>query len=314
MTRLCSSVAAFVALWLAVTPGNVPVVAAGDPHAYFNALIERSSLWKAYSLRDSGQVLQYRAGEGREAGVTYDPARDYYGARQDAAKVVVPAGKNSLPNQLRLPLGTEDGHSYLLTWEAWFGPELSYANTGIINYKTFQVASDGLWFEVHSRFSRARGTDLAEVDGRGYVRDGSHTGRDAFGPNVTDTNPLPSVGSFATVPATWTRYWVQVEQRADDWDLVSLWVADETRDAVQLIDGVQLQTFGHPIDKFWFEFNTSTGNVRPDRGPLVSYVRNFVALRDAGTPVPLLQRPISGTPLPSLVPEAPQGLRIIPRF
>src|SRR5262245_7959118 len=196
-----------------------------DAHAYFNALVQRRDLWKAYSLRDSAQLASRREGGfsvTSDRWVTYDLAGDGDRHRQDAAKVVVPAfyatatltqgvsaadttltlneaykpnfparrvikvdqevmtvtawltdttvsvtrgtfgsvpvphsagstilhATNSLRNQVRLPLGTEDGHDYFFVWDAYWTD--SYIGIGKFNHKAFQFTSgsrdgDAIW-------------------------------------------------------------------------------------------------------------------------------------------------------------------------
>jgi hypothetical protein len=360
------------AIWLGAGPSAQSArgcgAASGGPaprgaHAYFAMLAARSDCMAAYSLRDKAQLEEFKNSRRKPQRVTYDPANDPDPRRQDAAKLVVPAGKVSLGNTVRLPIGTSDGTTTLVTWDAWFGREFRFENTGIGNYKTFQFASpkDRIWFEVRTRFKQdeerqtkraqnirrraaarsrnevsatppagtapagadrdepsqaerqkrraaRRQADTAEpekapapldkpaddgiigmVDARGYG------GQDKpFGPDVTNSAPLsPQVGNFAVQPETWTRYWVLIEQRANDWDLVSLWVADEHHDPVQILDRIQLSVKGS-VDQFWLEYNTSSkgkGAALPER---VGYARNVVMLRNlSGKDVPgLLARPV----------------------
>lgn len=329
---------------------------AQGPHAYFEMLSARPDCMAAYSLRDKAQLEEFKNSKRKPQRVTYDPAADTDPRRQDAAKIVVPAGKVSLGNTVRLPIGTSDGTTTLVTWDAWFGREFRFENTSIGNYKTFQFASpkDRIWFEVRTRFKQdeerqtkraqnirrraalragerhaqtqpaesvpspskaerpkrraarkqaeaaaeepAAAPDLTRpadsgdiigmVDARGYG------GQDKpFGPNVTNSAPLsPQIGTFAVQPETWTRYWALIEQRANDWDLVSLWVADEHHDPVQILDRLQLSVKGS-VDQFWLEYNTSSkgkGAALPER---VGYARNVVMLRNVKDVASLLVRP-----------------------
>lgn len=300
------------------------LTAVTDPHAYFNALVARSDHWRSYSLRDQAELLLYKNARSLPPSVTYDPGNDTYSLRQDAAKVVIPAGTNSLPNQVWLPMGTQDGRSYLTTWDAWYGPEILRQFSGLTNWKTYQfrnvTSSPRLWFEVRTRFDLApSSSDLAMVDARSYS---------VFGPSVTRDQPLsPAAGAFVAKPQTWTRYWMLLEQRARDWDLVSLWVADESQNPVRLIDRLPFEVdsadgLNSTIHSFQLEFNTSLDTIAPNRGSLVSYVRNVVMLRDVVNPTAILQRPLAGVPPPPLPgvpppgvvapPAPPQNLRIVP--
>jgi hypothetical protein len=271
-----------------VVPGPPPSRFA---HDYFNALVARADHWKSYSLRDAAQVVSLKTSNSLPPSVTYDFANDPDPRKQDAAKVLIPAQVVSIPNQLRLPVGTEDGHTYLFTWDAWFGAELRYANTGISNYKTFQFSSprtpggaDTIWFEINNRWSLA--PNEAGLAGVRYYA----TASTMNGPNVTSTDPLgPTSGTFTIRSETWTRYWVKITQRANDYELVSLWVGDENNDAVQIIDELQFAVFGSVV-QFWLEYNTSTTST--GAGDRVSYARNWVALRDIADVSSVFQRPL----------------------
>ena len=90
---------------------------------------------------------------------------------------------------------------------------------------------------------------------------------------------------------TWTRYWVLIEQRADDWDLMSLWVADENNDAVKIIDRLQFAVKG-TLHAFWLEYNTSSKGKGAALGERVGYARNVAMLRNVKDVESLMQRPV----------------------
>ena len=321
-------------------PGpQAPQGAPKGSHAYFDALVARPDCMSAFSLRDNAQLQEYKHSKAATQLVTYDPVNDRDPRKQDAAKLVVPAGQVSLHSTVRLPIGTQDGTTTLVTWDAWFGSEFRYENTGITNYKTFQFASPAkkIWFEVRTKFKgaeegRGRGkgsrndrndksdkkgsgggggkraqkgnsqkpeapaatpappvksahVDLGLVDARAYGAKGT-----ALGPNVESGGSLtPKAGNFTVRSEVWTRYWVMIEQRANDWDLVSLWVADEDHDPVQIIDRRQLSVNGS-VEEFWLEYNTSSHG-GTNLGERVGYVRDVVMLRNPKDVPALLQRP-----------------------
>jgi hypothetical protein len=235
---------------------------------------------------------------------------------------------SSLPNQVRVPLGTSDGHTYLFTWDGFFTESFLYSRTGIGNYKTFTFSSvkGEKWLEINTRFDGETltvpydaTTDIGAAGARTYNKigggpdwlatDGNHTG-----PNVLSTSMLrPQVGELNLKPNTWVRYWVLVDQRANDYDRVSMWVADETRDPVRIFDNIQLSVrpnSGFSVDEFWLEFGSSANELEPGRGPMTAYARNFVALRDVSNPTSLMVRPDPAAPIPT-VPSAPRNLRIV---
>ena len=240
---------------------------------------------------------------------------------------------NSLLNQLRLPLGTSDGHTYVFTWDTYWTD--SYVNSGLTSHKAFQLATDGdtRWIETRARYRGGdsccelkglfNGTaDVGVVDVRAYNDVGgatSWTSADSnkLGPLMTRDQPLMPKASggpatFTIKPNTWTRFWIRVDQRANNYDYFDLWVADEQRNPVRLYGPVPASIpvkGSNMIQKFWFEFNTSTDLfVRGDQRDLVSYIRNFVALRDVSDIEPLLVKPGPGLPGG---PGAVRGVRII---
>lgn len=243
-------------------------------------------------------------------------------ASPHSAGATIRTGTNNLQNQVWLPMGTEDGNSYLTTWDAWYGREVRRTNTGLTNWKTFQfrkgASKPSLAFEVRTRFdggsdpwklSLDPNTDIGAVDMRTYLG--------TIGPEVTRQEPIsPMTGTFRVRAETWTRYWMLLDQRVGDWDLVSLWVADEHTEPVQVLDRVPVEVGTTPptIHSFQLEFNTSTDEVAPNRGPLVIYVRNVVMLRNVANPANLLKRPGGSTPPPPFsapTPVAPVNLRVV---
>lgn len=264
--------------------------------------------------------------------------RGQYGTAAVAHSVGTPvlASNNSLVNQVRLPLGTSDGNSYLFTWDAYWTD--SYLNTGLINHKTFQFSSsktgdsgtDMFWLEPNTNYETNEhacwnDSTFAGVHVRSYNEslggpaDWTLTNGNVLGPGVTNRTPIePKSGDFCQTVNTWTRFWVLIEQRANDYDYMDMWVADENQNPIQIYRRVPLSvrtTGGTPnqIYSFWFEFNTSTDNhVRGNTRDLVAYIRNFVVLRNVASPTSVLQRPGVNEPLPPLsVPRAPQNPRIL---
>lgn len=221
---------------------------------------------------------------------------------------VVAISNNSLPNQVWLPMGTEDGHTYLTTWDAWYSPETVRKFSGLLSWKTYQFRnmkkSPALWFEVRTRFELAQPGYVGDIDARYYG---------AMGANVKSNEPLgPPIGQFSIRPETWTRYWMLLDQRSG-WDKVSLWAADEKRDPVKLLDALDIEVANlasgkNSIHSFQLEFNTSQDRHTVLRDPLVVYVRNVVMLRDAPSIGEFLIRPTAGTPAPK--PKPPSNVHI----
>lgn len=199
---------------------------------------------------------------------------------------------NSLLGQVRLPMGTQDGHRYLVTWEAWYGAEYRFAHAGIPNFKTFQFDSPRrvggpatIWMETNNAF-QASPTTAGMLRGRYYqtalTPAGPGTTVDPFGPRLTD---------FPIAVETWTRHWALIDQKSSDpnWTHYSLTVADPTRGPTLIFGALPVTVLGG-VRTFWLEFNTSSDLLAANRGPLVSYVRNVVMLRDPVT-LPVMERP-----------------------
>lgn len=299
----------------------------GAGNAYFESLLQRADLWKSYSMRDAAQLKQYAASQSMPMDITYDPTHDPDPRRQDAAKVVIPTvavggtipvGVNSIKNQVRLPTGTTDGHTYLYTWDAWYGREYSYhladaGNASVSGWKTFQLDAPASWggraairWEVNNQIDR-------DQDSGGMIRCRYYTySTTDLGPNIgTGLDQLKGPyanPNYVIQTETWIRYWALIEQIPNDYDRISLWAADSTHNPVLIIDRLQV-TFNDGNQKFWLEFNTSTeglfdrttatmlkpGTVVPadanPRPPYVAYVRNLAILRDVANPTALMARP-----------------------
>jgi hypothetical protein len=309
MRRTCYGVVLILAMGIAASFTSAVTAQSTDPNAYFNALIKRSDYWKGWSLRDQAQLDLYKASRSSPPDVTYDYANDPDPRKQDAAKVLIPANVNSLPNYLVLPFESEEGNKYLTTWDAWYGCESRTAISGLGNWKTFQWTyprsvggRDTIWAEVQTRFDQATGGNLANVRMRQY----SSTGYDI----------VPTSTDFQLKCETWTRYWalMDVPPYGSGDVLLTLWVADVNRDAVKIYDRFPWKRdVPGRIEKFWLEFNTSTDYVVPTRGPITNYVRNIVVLRNPTDPTALLQRPDSSNLPPSTsgAPAPPTNVRII---
>lgn len=244
-------------------------------HPYFDWLTGHPKRYKAYSLRDQAQLVEYKNANSLPPAVNYLYPNDPDPRAQDAAKVVVDTTSNSLKNQVWLPIESGDGRPILITWDAWFGKECQAKTSGLSNWKTFQVrrsaTSPALWLETRTRFDKAPTTaDLAWLDYRAYS---------TLGPNVTNAQPLAPAMGMTLKPETWIRYWLHLSPTAGDWDLVSAWAADPTTPPRQTINGLQLESYGY-LHSFQLEFNTSTDYVKLGRPDLVAYVRNVVMLRD----------------------------------
>ena len=265
-------------------------------------------------------------------------SRGQYGtaAASHAAGAPVGLGVNSLPSQVRLPLRTEDGNTYVFTWDVMYTS--SYVGTGLKGNKTFQLSSgdDNVWFEVKTRMDGGsqvskpadfnKAVHVGGVDVRSYNRPGGNanwllTDGTYLGPGIIGNQPInPMQATFILHPNRWIRYWVVVEQRLNDYDYVDLWAADEVQNPTLIYKRIPASTFNdgpHSIRSFWLEFNDSDSKLPLERTTdfrdMVAYVRNFAAMRNISDVKPLLQRPVPGV-LPGdtkPVLGAPRNIRIV---
>ena len=263
-----------------------PPPPSSERHAYFESLSARPDRAYAYSFRSQAELDQYAGGAPPSDGVIFNPVEDRYPLKQDAAKVIVLPGMAHISGLVRFPIQSGPG-LVLITWDAWWGPEWVGVDDDFANMKTFQIASpfwDGhRWLEIRNRFRRSPDDSISSIDVRTYSN--------ILGPEITDRAPVtPQAGVFNINAATWTRFWVQVEILPDDLDRVTLWVADETRDAVTVLDRVRIDTGSNSIEAFWLEYNSS--GRREGGETLVGYTRNLVVLRGVSDPRSLFQRPL----------------------
>jgi hypothetical protein len=281
-------------------------------YPYFDALATHQNRLASYSLRTQAQLLTYMDQPNpavRPWDVTYDPAHDPDPRRQDGAKILIPAGKVSLPNNVRVPIPDHTGTSLFAVWDVWYGNEFRFQFTGIANYKTFQFASGRIWTEIkddwdypvqHPEFSRY--LSQRQVRYYGSKRNGE------WGANVIHNHPLSPFTSVGVLPEVWTRNFAyfrptgtfgtiaDYSEPAEWWEF-SLWFADETRDPIQVNDRCLIMP-NYPSglkrwDKFWLEYNSSTARPLPTLPARVSYVRNIAMLKGlqpADLPA-LLERP-----------------------
>jgi hypothetical protein len=261
----------------------------------------------AYSLRDQAQIDTYRTKKGEPSAVIYNPANDRDPRKQDAAKVLIP--ENSLRTQVWLPTRHQPRQNLLVTWDMWYGKEFAYRNSGVPQYKAWNLCSpnEGIWTELQSQHDLAANVSdtVAFTCIRQYnlSAQGPNTfpmgGVDMNGRNYGNTTIGPMKAEFGVRPESWTRHWLYFQQDGE-WYRMYLWMADPDRGPVQVYDGLQVRPqqagVGMSMDGTWgilrLEYNTSKDVVSGTR-PLVGYTRNVVMLKNLApsTVSGLLQRP-----------------------
>jgi hypothetical protein len=240
--------------------------------------------------------------------------RGQYGttAAAHAVGVKPKTSTNQINNYLRLPLTTTDGNTYLVTWEARWSDSYLGIGKWDSGQKTFQFTSFGesKLLEPKLRFdAQIPGFDPATHVGTVLARpyNSINTGQatwpetngNTMGAGPTSTDFLPQVGEFIIHPNRWTRWFVKIEQRANDWDLVSMWVADEATNPVQILDrvpmsvGKSLDAARQTLSSFWFEqANSNTAYKRGGVFDITAHFRNWVVLKNPGDVTPLLVKPV----------------------
>ncbi len=319
--------------------------ASGSPEKiYANAVTSTYGPAMQRHLRIDNEIMRLRActlaegGDGLRAYISGANAlcviRGQHGTTASAHSTgtKVKLSVNQISNYLRPSLTTQDGNTYLITWDAYWTD--SYLGVGSWDsaQKTFQFtgADNGKLFEPKLIFGSTgfSGFDpvrhIAIVRARSYqaVNTGqttwAQTNGNTMGPGPTASTDLaPRDGTFVIKPNVWTRWWVRVEQRANDWDYFDMWVADENTAPVLIYGRVPMSVSqGKPaqtLAAFWFEQgNSSTEFLRGNLRDLVSYYRNWVVLRNPQDVPSLLLRPLAGVPPPptsTLLP--PTGVRVI---
>lgn len=228
---------------------------------------------------------------------------------------------NSLKQQARFTLGTEDGHTYLFTWDGYWTESFLGLN---FKHKAFQFTSGGpddegqIWLEPSVIYSAKHGPGyVGEHDYRWYnTANKTATWAESTGDQVgpgTLCDPDEPQTPFPVAVKTWHRFWLFLEQSASDWDRVTAWAADENRAAQHVFSGILVSVrptgkYPNRVLKFWDEFNSSTDAYqRTDQRDLVAFVRNFVALQDVRDPQPFLLRPVPGE-VPEWRPAPPRDV------
>jgi hypothetical protein len=305
-------------------PGPPPCVvpaARGGAHAYFDALVRRAEHSCNWSLRDQAQ-LDALTNDNVSTFFTYSPATDSYPQAQDAAKFLVPAGRASasIPGtqQLKMGLPRIDSGTVLITWDWYWGPEFRSKRGDMRNYKAWQLMIDGhAWWTLMTNLSQAGGDANEVTKTSDEFRPGTRADGMIRNEKVLPSGPgTPTQYPNETYPqyhSRWTRYWVEVKLlqppsafrewsdaylggaplrgNSDDpsgrWHMVSLWSADENRNAQRLLYRVPMNwdaaTGRQPhVSMFRFEMNSSqeTGFI----GPFVGYGRNVVVLHNYTLP------------------------------
>jgi hypothetical protein len=196
----------------------------------------------------------------------------------------------------------------LIIWDFYFDTSYGANAGGITTYKAFQIrrAPNNIWYEPKTAYMGVDGkSGWAHIRGyntTGYpmmVPPASIGTQTLLGKNYPD-NLRPQLAEFPIEPRIWTRYFLEFTFTAGSTVLTNnMWMADETREAVQLYSNIQInippKTAGTTDGFLKFlqiEFNSSQsrGAAAP---PWIGYIRNALALKDADTAF-WLRKPVRG--------------------
>jgi hypothetical protein len=270
-------------------PPPPPPLAQG--HAYFEALRARPDLRYAYAMRSQEELDAMRTG-GDTAGtkrlpVTYDPV-------MDAALFRFIASNSSDSQQKILPITVGPG-SLFLTWDFRFNDAFAYREGHLGTHKAWRIDhGDEAWISMKTDYQSAAATarrprrGLAEF----YV---SSQSRDWLGAGTFREGELlqPRKAEFFIEADTWTRVFFLLERIGQPESAVSVWIADETRDPVQLYDKLAYKTLPDGPNNFRHEFDSSRTAANPalNPGEMRHHARNFVVLHNVQGVQALLRRP-----------------------
>ena len=207
----------------------------------------------------------------------------------------------------------QDGNTYLMTWDSRVGDSYMHQPTdpdGGLKWYNFwsgnRLANTAIWAEprlelggknagvpIRSGTAPCFDPDV-HVAATGTIRSyntvgGEPTWADSngneTGPGTQSVSPLgPRLTAFCLKPNEWMRWWVRFDLRANDYDRISVWVASENQNPVQMIDDLLISVRPSGISKWVIQHGTSADVLirSPYNKDLVSWTRNFVALVSAG--------------------------------
>lgn len=292
---------------LTVTSAAPPDPPSGDHNHYYETLAARPDVFLAAPLRSQANIDSYP--EAASSSTTRLPI--VYDAVEDAAVLTINPPVASDVKGRFLPFANPSP-SVFLTWEFAMEEHFRYLGEGYIRrHKSWRFNPGPIWLALRTDYQHAQqaGNRFVELIVTGpssqYLGPGTWRG----GQPPPDGSPRPPgsiphwygeglnprYGEFFLQPLVWTRVFIFIEDLDQPTVRISVWVADETREAVQLynrMNYLRLST-DNPLRNFQVEFDTS-GDQAP-LGPLThAWTRNYVALRGVALPevLTLLTRPI----------------------
>lgn len=265
---------------------NLTFPQAPGPHAYFNQWAADPRCILSVALRSQLDLDQYAEGLPTAPCWVYDDL-------MDAAKGTVVAANpqdGDIRPQLRINHPTTTGQ-LTFVWDLRI--DSAWANEpGKVPPKAFQLPKPGNALYIETRLdNRASGST---VDWRVYGTLGPGASRNKDPNGISSDTVQPLLSHYQVAYDRWTRFVQHIDIGALDADgiffnLCSLWVMDEMRDAIQLYDrvAISLQT---SLPGFWFEYDASQPR---SAGALPKSIwnRNFLMFHGMTDPSVLFIRP-----------------------
>ncbi len=280
--------------------------ASASSHAYFDMLVNRPDCMTSFHYRTQANVdlVGSRAEGDKKIPIVYDAAHDAAKFEIDPSGSLPSSGSTGTP-QKRLPIEAPGATSLLITWDLKIDESMRYQGSGYLGqHKSHRLdnPSASAWLAMKQNYSRATNqakgvamfffTITTKFLGEGSMQGGSET-LSRIGPDGKAIMPP----EFYIQPDTWTRVWVLLEGEVSTRSApvqLSVWLADEQRNPVQLYDRINVISPDHErgVGIFRYEFDSSTSTSL--NGPGQQYQRNFVVLRGVtkAEVVGLLQKPV----------------------
>ncbi len=284
-------------------------------HAYFDMLTARADCMTSFHFRSQANIdlLKSHAEGDTKIPVAYNATHDGAKYEIDPSGSLPHSGATGTP-QKRVPLGIQGVTSMLLTWDLKIAESMRWKplteqrmlpdRDGVLQLETVRYLDQhkshrlddrgaSPWIGLKQNYVGAakRGQGVAEFFFSAQTQ--------YMGPGTTRGSSekiTPVLGEFYVNPDKWTRVWVFVEGNigtADNAVKLSVWIADENREPMQLYNRVNMITPPEGIGLFRYEFDSSLKDAL--NGPGQQYQRNFVVLKGLSQAevVSLLQKPVN---------------------
>ena len=270
-------------------------------HDYFDRLAAHPKCAQAIGLRDQAEIDSFP-----EAAQSSDRQPIVYDPEADAALLrFYPQVSCDIKGRyLPLDLATRG----LITWDFWFDeswqhPDIEEAHQ-MVRHKTWRINPDN-WLAIRTDYRHAANVGqfsevMITMPGKKYTAPPESWRQTDDINNPANFNGWfgemlqPRLAEFFYQPNTVTRVWLYIDGFDRETCTLSVWVADETRDPVELYRDLPLHPTAQPLKEFFIEYDTSADQMADC--PIEEYRswnRNYVVLLDVSKAevLDLLERP-----------------------